>query len=237
MHLTPLAALAGMLSFLSPCVFPLLPAYLSYMTGADLQVGGRSGTGAAVARAAAFAAGLTIALMLMGATASLAGQWLQAHQTAVVRVGGAVVVLFGLHMAGWLRIPALYRERRVDLTRFAGRGAGGALLMGACFGVGWTPCIGPMLGAILLLASQEQTLWQGTLLLAVYGLGLGLPFVLAALLLHRALGFAGWMRRYTGRIAVVSGCLLMAMGLLLMTDQMTQLSAWFQRTLGPGLKL
>ena len=233
-----LAAGAGLLSFVSPCVLPLLPAYLGYMTGmtADEIAGEQDAAARArvLGRSLAFVVGLSSVFTALGASASLVGQALLQHQTILLRVAGAVVVVFGLHTLGLIRIPLLYREKRASFG--AGRrGYLGALLLGAAFAAGWTPCIGPFLAGLLALASQEQTVGQGMLLLFVYGLGLGLPFVLAGLALGRALRLTRAMRSRMQVLEIVSGLMLVGMGLLIFSDRLSILSAWLIAVFGTGL--
>jgi cytochrome c-type biogenesis protein len=235
------AVWAGLLSFLSPCVLPLVPAYLSYMTGLSAEqltsqqsLGGRTRV---LAHALAFVAGLSIVFTLFGASASLLGRLLLPHLQILTRVAGLLVIIFGLHLTGLVRIPLLYREQRADPAAHRDRGPLGALLMGAAFAAGWTPCVGPFLASLLTLASQESTVAEGMLLLFVYSLGLGLPFVLAGLGTARALRVARVLRPRLRAIEVGSGLLLILMGLLLFTDRLTLLSSWLTRMFGNGLVL
>src|SRR5439155_18418584 len=181
-----LALGAGLLSFASPCVLPLVPAYLGYITGQSIDELAR-GSGArrrqALLTALAFVLGLAVIFTLLGASASAVGHLLLNYQSLVTKLAGVLIILFGLHMAGLLRLNLLYREARVDFVAFRGRGYVGAFLMGAAFGVGWTPCVGAFLGSVILLASQADTVAEGMFLLFVYALGLGIPFVAAALAL------------------------------------------------------
>ena len=235
------AVWAGLLSFLSPCVLPLVPAYLSYMTGLSAeQLANRQGLAGrtqVLAHAIAFVAGLAIVFTLLGASASLLGRLLSRHLPILTQVAGLLVILFGLHLTGLLRIPLLYRQRRADPAAHRNRGPLGALLMGAAFAAGWTPCVGPFLASLLTLASQESTMADGMLLLFVYSLGLGLPFVLAGLATAQALRAAQGLRSRLRIIEVGSGLLLILMGFLLVTHQLALLSSWLTRIFGNGLAL
>jgi cytochrome c-type biogenesis protein len=235
------AIVAGVLSFVSPCVLPLLPAYLGYMTGLSAEQLAEQRDAATRARALgqslAFVAGLAIVFTLLGASATLLGRLLHQQLAILTQLGGLLVVVFGLHLAGLVRIPLLYRQARADVSAARGRGPLGALLLGAAFAAGWTPCVGPFLGSLLTLASQEQTVASGTVLLFAYALGLGLPFVLAGLATERAISLTRALRPRLRAIEVGSGLLLVAMGLLLLTGQLAQLSALFTRLFGLGLSL
>jgi cytochrome c-type biogenesis protein len=228
-----IAFAAGLLSFLSPCVLPLVPAYLGYMTGVSAEEPPRG----VATSAFAFVLGLAAVLSVLGLGVTAIGQALYDYQPLMTKLGGALVILFGLHTAGLLRIPLLYRQARVDFLRFRGRGALGAFLMGGAFGIGWTPCVGAILGSILALASQSETLGRGTALLFVYSLGLGLPFVLVALGIKRAVAVVAAFRQRLRTVELASGTLLVAMGVLLFTDRLIVINAWFVKTFGNGLAL
>ena len=232
------AWVAGLLSVLSPCVMPLLPAYLSLVSGLSVEElrtrRDESGLrGRAMRGALAFVLGFSAVFVALGASATLLGRWLRAFRIEVagVEVGisqlaGLVIIAMGLHLAGLLRIPWLYRERR-----FTGparpTGLVGAGLVGAAFAFGWTPCVGPIRGGILTLAGARETLLQGMGLLVAYSMGLALPFLLAAWSLDRFLGTLGRLRRHLGTLEVVAGCLLIAVGSLVLTDQLTRLNGHF----------
>jgi cytochrome c-type biogenesis protein len=232
------AAGAGLLSFLSPCVLPLLPAYLSYMTGLSAGQLTHARRGAVRRRvlthSLAFVIGLSLVFTLFGASASLLGRLLLGNLELLTRAAGLVVIIFGLHQTGLLRIPLLYREARARPKLQPGGGPLQAALLGAAFAAGWTPCVGPFLAALLGLASQEETVGQGMLLLFAYGLGLGLPFLLAGLGLERALRLSAALRPHTRAIEIGSGLLLIGMGLLLLTDRLSAISIWLTRVFGTG---
>jgi cytochrome c-type biogenesis protein len=223
---------AGLLSFLSPCVLPLVPAYLTYIASGSVADARR-----AVPSAVAFVAGLAVVLSLFGLGVTAIGQALSPYQEVMVRVAGLIVIVLGLHMAGLFRLPLLDRTARADFLQFRDRGVVGAFLMGGAFGVGWTPCVGAILGSILALASQSETLAQGTVLLLVYSLGMGVPFVLVALGIKRVGSLLAVVRRHGRAVELTSGGLMVAMGVLLFTDRMLMLSGWFTQVLGYGLAL
>ena len=233
-----LGAGAGFLSFVSPCVLPLLPAYLGYMTGltADELQGPRASAMRAhiLGRSLAFVFGLSLVFATLGGTASAVGQLLLQYQTIILRIAGLLVVLLGLHTLGLIRIPFLYQERRLSVGGTDGSYLG-ALLLGAAFAAGWTPCIGPFLAGLLALASQEQTVGQGMLLLFVYGLGLGIPFVLTGLALGSSLRMLRAVKARMHLLEIVSGLLLVGMGLLIFSDRLSLISAWLTNVFGIGL--
>jgi cytochrome c-type biogenesis protein len=234
-----LALGAGLLSFLSPCVVPLLPAYLGYMTGLSAEAlrqppatpGQRRQI---LSRTLAFAVGLVLVFTALGASASLVGDWLATYRPFLTRVGGLMVFAFGLHLLGVLRIALLYREFRPAL-RVGRPGVGGGTLnaaaLGAAFAAGWTPCVGPILGSILLLASQAEGVGMGVLLLMAYGVGLGIPFVVTGLAASRALGAMMIVRRHLGLVERLSGVLLVGTGMLLLSGRLSGLVVWIQRVL------
>jgi cytochrome c-type biogenesis protein len=187
-----------------------------------------------IGRSLAFVLGLSAVFAVLGASASLVGQVLLQHQILLLRISGLLVVLLGLHTIGLIRIPLLYRQKRASFGEGRG-GYLGALLMGAAFATGWTPCIGPFLAGLLTLASQEQTVGRGTLLLFVYALGLGLPFVLAGLALGTSLRLLRGLRSWMGALELAGGTILVGMGLLIFTDRLTLISAWLIRMFGTGL--
>lgn len=224
-----IAVTAGLLSFLSPCVLPLVPSYLSFVTGMtldDLQEGTDRRT--VMVHSALFVSGFTIIFLLMGASASFLGQFFLLYEDWIARIGGVLLIILGLHLAGVFRIAPLLREKRVHLSD---KPAGhlGTLAVGAAFGAGWTPCIGPVLGAILGLAGTTDTVWQGTGLLLAYSAGLAIPFLLAALALDSFLKIFKRFRRWIPWVERASGVLLIALGLLLITGNFTVLASWLNQ--------
>jgi cytochrome c-type biogenesis protein len=225
------ALAAGMLSFLSPCVLPIVPPYLAYMSGISLgELQGRSGARLrSMLPALFFVLGLSTVFLFLGFTASILGSLFLQHQETLSQVAGAVVIVFGLHFLGVFRIPLLDREARLDAGDRGGS-AFGAYLLGLAFAFGWTPCIGPQLGAILSLAAAEASVARGTALLAVYAAGLGLPFLLAAAFLQRAMGLMRRLRAHMRTIERVMGALLLLVGVALITGAFSDLSWWLLET-------
>lgn len=225
----PLAFLAGLVSFLSPCVLPVVPSYVAFVSGLTFGEMTERPT-PAVRRSAAvhsvfFVLGFSAVFMTMGLVATAAGATISAALPWLNRLGGVVLVGFGLLVAGVIRIPALARDARVELsTRPAG--VLGSLAVGVAFGAGWTPCIGPILGAILLYAGIEATMMQGTVLLGVYALGLGIPFVAASVGLNWFLAGSAWARRWIVPLQRVAGTVLVAIGVLMVTGHFASMTAF-----------
>lgn len=220
---------AGVLSFLSPCVLPLVPAYLGFITGMSLdELQGPARRWAVLVPAAFFVTGFSMVFMLMGASASLLGQLLFQYQVWIARIGGALIIVFGLHLLGVLRFGFLMRERRFQLTT-GPKGYFGAAGAGMVFAAGWTPCIGPVLGALWTWAGARATMWGALGLLGGYSLGLAIPFMVAA----AATGFfLDTSRRIRGSLPVlekVSGAILVLVGFLLVTGSFSVLAAYFAR--------
>ena len=228
------ALLAGLLSFLSPCVLPIVPPYLAYMSG--IGMGGLDGEAAgrrqALLAAAFFVLGLSTVFLLLGFAASAAGRFFLGNQQWFSAGAGMLVMVFGAHFLGVIRIPFLEREARIDAGDRGGS-ALGAYLLGLAFAFGWTPCIGPQLGMILSLAAEGGSLGRGTALLAVYALGLGIPFLLVAAFFPRLKGLMAFFRRHMARIERVMGLLLWTIGLLMLTGGLSQFSYWLLETF-PG---
>jgi len=221
-----LAFVAGLLSFLSPCVLPLIPSYVGFLTGLTLEeLEVRRGT--ALAHALWFVAGFSLIFIALGATASALGVLLLRSQVWIGRIGGGVVILFGLYLLGVLRPALLMRERKVQLARKP-LGYLGSAFVGVTFGAAWTPCIGPILGAILTLAAAQASVWHGAALLTAYSAGLALPFVVTALALDRFLAWFQRFRPYLVWVERIAGGLLILLGLLLVSDRFTLLAGWLQ---------
>lgn len=217
---------AGLASFVSPCVLPLVPSYLSFVTGMsleDLQKGvDRRNT---LIHSVLFVAGFSAIFILLGAGASFLGQFLQQYKVWIPRVGGVIIVVFGLHLIGVLRLAPLLRERRVHLHD---KPAGylGTVAVGMAFGAGWTPCLGPVLGGILTFAGTSESLGIGVGLLSAYSAGLAVPFLASALVMERFLEAFQRFRRFLPAIQVASGVVLVLLGVLLMTGSFTVLTAF-----------
>ncbi|MDA8285417.1 MAG: cytochrome C biogenesis protein [Actinomycetota bacterium] len=216
--LLPLFAfVAGIISFTSPCCLPLLPGYVSYISGLPVSKLGRAEARSVTLRAAAlFVAGFTVVFTALGVTAGLLGALVVRNLPLIVEIAGGGIIVMGLAMTGVLRIPWLYRERRFALHRLP-TGPQAAFGVGMAFAAGWTPCIGPVLATILATAAATRTAAWGAFLLALYSLGLGLPFVGLALGLNRAKGSLAWLRRHGRAIEVIGGLLLVGVGVLFVT--------------------
>jgi cytochrome c-type biogenesis protein len=220
----PVALLAGLVSFFSPCVIPLLPGYLSYATGlsgADLEQARR---GRMLAGAVLFVLGFAVVFVALGTLSGALGSWLVTWRRELTVVLGAFTILLGLVFAGV--VPLLQRDRR--LHRVPAVGLAAAPVLGFLFGVGWTPCIGPTLAAITTLSINEATAGRGAVLSAVYALGLGLPFIAAGVAYRRALGAFGWVRRHQVWVMRAGGLMLVAVGVLLVTGWWDAAVTWLQ---------
>ena len=217
---------AGLLSFLSPCVLPLVPSYIGFLTGMSLpEMADRRR--AALGHALLFVLGFSLVFVLLGASATALGRALNFYQQWLQRIGGALIIGFGLVCLGVIRVPALSQERRVQVEHKP-VGYLGSALVGMAFGAGWTPCIGPVLGAILGLAATSQDLSRGVLLLAAYSAGLAVPFLIAAVALDSFLRWFQGFRRYLPWVMRVSGGLLVFVGVLMVTGEFTRLAGWLQ---------
>jgi cytochrome c-type biogenesis protein len=224
------ALLAGLVSFLSPCVLPLIPGYISFISGLSLQElrtpeAASQATRRAFLSSVWFVLGFSVVFVALGASATVLGSLLLPRLGALRIVAGAIIIIFGLHLTGIFRIPFLQYEKKVEV-RQRPLTAVGAFLVGAAFAFGWTPCIGPILAGILALASTQETIGQGMLLLAAYSLGLGVPFLAASLGVQAFLRFFGRFKGYLRAVEIASGLLLIGVGVLIMADRLTLLSRY-----------
>ena len=225
------ALTAGLISFLSPCVLTIVPPYLAYMSGVTIEEMQSTATARrkVIVSALFFVLGLSTVFLLLGFTASAFGAFVLQNQELFAKVSGVVVIVFGLHFLSVFRIPILDREARMEAGE-SGGSAIGAYVLGLAFAFGWTPCIGPQLGAILSLAASEASVSRGTLLLGVYALGLGVPFLLAAIFLNRSMALMNRMKRHMGLIEKVMGGLLLVVGIMLVTGLFSTFSWWLLET-------
>ena len=225
----PVAFVAGVVSFLSPCVLPLVPGYISMLSGEsieELKAGAGPGLMARIFRnSLAFVVGFSVVFIALGASATAVGNFLVAKRSIFNVVAGIVVIIFGLHLTGLVKIPLLYREARMNAVK-PKRGLVGSFLLGFAFAFGWTPCIGPILTGILALAATRDTVFQGMFLLAVYSAGLAIPFILTGLGLSQFLKFYGGFRRHLQVVEVLSGILLIAIGALMAFNKLGMLSGY-----------
>ncbi|GAV19662.1 cytochrome c-type biogenesis protein [Mariprofundus micogutta] len=226
------ALLAGLLSFLSPCVLPLVPAYLSYISGVsvnelrqhDAQAG--SARRHALIQSLWFIAGFSLVFIALGASASLLGQWMLSNMAILAKFAGIVIVIFGLHYAGIIRIPLLMMEARFDAGGVNAKHGIGALVLGSAFAFGWTPCIGPILGAILAVAGAQAEMMRGVALLGVYSLGLAIPFLLAALATDSFLRWSQRFKHHFDLVEKLSGILLIIVGAMIFLGSFSIVSGW-----------
>jgi cytochrome c-type biogenesis protein len=223
------ALIAGLVSFLSPCVLPLVPPYLVYLAGTSLerladddpQTGS---TGQTVGAALLFVAGFSTVFVALGASASLIGSLVRAYSGTLATIAGVAIIIMGLHFLGVFKIASLMREKRPTVAKPVG--LWGAYIMGLAFAFGWTPCIGPILAAILAVAASEQTVTRGATLLAVYSLGLGVPFVIAAFAIQPFAAFLSRFRKHLLRVEQAMGVLLILTGIAFLTGTITTASYW-----------
>ena len=221
------AIVAGVVSFLSPCVLPLVPGYLAFVSGTGAPAASepaRLRLRHVSARSGAFVLGFSTIFIMLGASATHIGRFLVDRAPIFEKVAGLVAILFGLHALGLLKIPILNREKRIQ-SSVAPRSLAGSYSVGMAFGFGWTPCIGPVLGAVLMMAAVQETVWQGVGLLTAYSLGLGVPFLLAGLGAGYLTTFRARFRRFYHAVEIVSGVLLIAIGGLIFSGRLTWLSA------------
>ncbi|MGA2629922.1 MAG: cytochrome c biogenesis protein CcdA [Terriglobia bacterium] len=225
----PVAFVAGVVSFLSPCVLPLVPGYISMLSGAtmeELKAGGEPGlTGRIFRNSLAFVAGFSVVFIALGASATAVGNFLLAQRKLFSIVAGIIIIVFGLHLTGLIRIPLLYREARMSSVQTR-RGLLGSFVLGFAFAFGWTPCIGPILTGILALAATRDTVFQGMFLLATYSAGLAIPFILTGLGLTQFMKFYQGFRKHLQVVEVCSGILLIAIGVLMAFNKLGVLSGY-----------
>jgi len=225
------AFLAGLVSFLSPCVLPLVPGYISIISGSSLDQLKAQEKDSALFRTVLmnsimFIIGFSITFILLGATATWIGQVFLRRRRLLGQLAGLILIVFGIHLMGIFKINFLYRDKRFHNVEKP-RGLLGALVLGFAFAFGWTPCIGPILSGVLTIASTKQTVTEGMFLLAVYSAGLGIPFILTSLALNKFLTFYGRFKKHFHTVEVVSGALVVAVGMLILTDNLTRLATWF----------
>lgn len=230
-HIAAGVIMAGLVSFLSPCVLPLVPPYLAYLGGTTIEQMAEGGNAQAEAQrrtilaALCFVAGFTTVFVGLGAGASMVGQLIQTYKAGLATVAGAVIILFGLHFLGLLKIPLLYAHVRVE-TDMRGASLAGAYVIGLAFAFGWTPCVGPVLATVLALAANENSLKAGVGLLLLYSLGLGIPFVLSAMAVKPFLASFAKFRRHLGRVEKVMGAALVITGVLFLTGSIGWVGQW-----------
>lgn len=222
------ALLAGILSFLSPCVLPIVPPYLAYMTGVGVN-GLKARERSAVLPALFFVLGLSTVFLVMGFAASAFGRAFLQYQDILAKIAGVMVIIMGLHFLHIIRIPILDQEARLNAGKQDG-GAFGAYILGLAFAFGWTPCIGPQLGMILTLAATGGELSRGTALLAIYAIGLGIPFLLAAIFINRSITLMNRIKPWLNTIERVMGGLLLVVGIMLITGAFSAFSFWLLET-------
>ncbi|MFE7117982.1 cytochrome c biogenesis CcdA family protein [Streptomyces sp. NPDC057654] len=225
----PIAVLGGLVSFFSPCVLPLVPGYLSYVTGVSGTDLGNAKRGRMVVGASLFVLGFTAVFVSGGALFGNFGWQLQAHKEIISKVLGAFTIVLGLAFMGFM---SLFGQREFRFHKKPAMGLAGAPLLGVLFGVGWTPCIGPTLAAVNVLALDQASAWRGALLMVAYCVGLGVPFILAAIAFRRALGAFGWVKRHYAWVMRIGGLMLVAVGVLLVTgvwdSMVADMQSWTQ---------
>jgi len=221
---------AGLISFLSPCVLPLVPGYISIVSGSSLeQLKAQKEASlfrTVLTNSITFIIGFSITFIVLGASATWIGQVLVSWRQLLDKIAGLVLIVFGVHVLGIVKINALYQDKRFHSVEKP-RGAVGALFLGLAFAFGWTPCLGPILAGILAIASTKQTVTEGMFLLAVYSAGLGIPFLITSLALNKFLSFYGRFKKHFHAVEMVSGALVIAVGVMMVTGSLTRLATWF----------
>jgi len=227
------AFIAGLFSFLSPCVLPLVPGYISIISGSSLdqlkaqaQEKDSALFRTVLMNSILFIVGFSITFIALGASATWIGQILVSKMRFLGQIAGLVLIVFGIHLTGLVKINALYKDKRFHNVQKP-RGLLGALVLGLAFAFGWTPCIGPILAGILTIASTKQTVTEGMFLLAIYSAGLGIPFLLTSLALNQFLAFYGRFKKHFHAVEVISGALVIAVGLLILTGSLSRLATYF----------
>ncbi|CAM3792199.1 cytochrome c biogenesis CcdA family protein [Marinicrinis lubricantis] len=218
---------AGILSFFSPCIFPLIPAYVSQLTGSmvrDNKILVKKRT--IFSRSVWFILGFSVVFVAMGASASWVGQFFVTYRDMIGKLGGLLIIIFGLQMAGILQLRMLMLEKSWFGQKLTGRGSGNSFIMGVAFGSGWTPCVGLALSSILLLAGSSNTVYSGVMMLFIYSLGLGLPFLFISLLITYSLNVVKKINRWLPYLSVANGWILVILGLLLFTGHLEKMSSW-----------
>jgi cytochrome c-type biogenesis protein len=217
------AFMAGILTFLSPCILPLIPAYVSYMTGIsfdELKEGqNKEIRRKTLAHSLLFVLGFSLVFIALGASASYIGQFLFAYKALIAKIGGALVIIFGLYIMGILKLDFLSKEKRMKFKSEKGSRIG-SLLLGITFAAAWTPCVGPILGSVLMLAATKETMLEGVLLLSIYSLGIAIPFIISALLINSFLARFTKVKKYMFVVKFICGLLLIFMGILLITGRL-----------------
>jgi cytochrome c-type biogenesis protein len=233
-NVTLLAAFAaGFLSFVSPCVLPLIPGYISFVSGVSMEDMRGESTVRTTSRtrvfltSLAFVIGFSLVFIALGASATAIGKFMFARLPLLSKLAGVILIIFGLHTMGVFRLAFLDNEKRVQTQRKPA-GPLGAMLVGVAFAFGWTPCIGPILGGILAIAGSKNSVWEGVALLAVYSLGLGIPFLITSLAINQFFGAVKKIRKYYHAIELTSGALLVVIGLLIITGQLTIIVRYLQ---------
>jgi len=225
-----LAFSAGVLTFLSPCVLPLVPVYLGYLTGSTIGGEETPKRSTVLLHVLLFGLGFSLVFVLLfGLSVGYLGRFLAGFTDVLVKIGGLLLIVFGLHTTGLIQIPFLLMERRVEVGMDSSPTYLRSLLVGMTFAAGWTPCVGPLLGAILTLALDAQSVWQAVFFLSVYSLGLGIPFLVVAFLLTMATGWLRRLNRHLQIVSIVSGAFLIIVGLLLLTGTFQSLNSLFLR--------
>ncbi|MGA7160583.1 MAG: cytochrome c biogenesis protein CcdA [Bacteroidota bacterium] len=225
----------GLLSFVSPCVLPIVPGYISFISGVSLDEmkeveQNKSALRSIILNSLFFIGGFTMVFVLLGATATTLGKTFNEYYSTISKVAGALIIVFGLHMMGLFKINFLNYEKRVHVQQKK-LGMFGSFLVGTAFAFGWTPCIGPVLAAILVIASRQDTVYKGIGLLASYSLGLGIPFFLTGISINFFFTMFNRIKKYFHTIEIVGGTMLIVLGLLIITNYLTILSAYFSRWL------